>query len=116
VYCHQDPYADGVHRLCCYRGVNSIGALTLVSEVCDWRRFAKASSFMGFVGLVASEYSSGGHTQRGHITKAGNEHLRTQLVESAWAYQRGPYVGARILQAQESCPAATRQRAWAAQV
>jgi len=50
VYCDKDPYAEGVHRLCCYRGVNTIGALTLVSEVCDWRRFAKASSFMGFVG------------------------------------------------------------------
>jgi transposase len=75
VYCDQDPYADGVHRLCAYRGVDSIGALTLVSEVWDWRRFAKASSFMGFAGLVASEYSSGGHTQRGHITKAGNVHL-----------------------------------------
>src|SRR5207244_4297092 len=30
-YCDQDPYADGVHRLCAYRGVNTIGALTLVS-------------------------------------------------------------------------------------
>src|SRR5260370_1981853 len=71
---------------------------------------------MGFVGLVASEYSSGGHTHRGHITKAGNVHLRTQLVESAWAYQRGPYVGVRIRRAQEQCSPATRERAWAAQV
>ena len=71
---------------------------------------------MGFVGLVASEYSSGEHTYRGHITKAGNVHLRTQLVESAWAYQRGPYVGERIRRAQERCSPATRERAWAAQV
>ena len=115
-YCEKDPYAEGVARLCCYRGVDSIGALTLVSEVCDWRRFARASSFMGFVGLVASEYSSGEHVHRGHITKAGNVHLRTQLVESAWAYQRGPHVGERIRRAQEGCPSATRERAWAAQV
>jgi transposase len=116
VYCDKDPYAEGIHRLCCYRGVNTIGALTLVSEVCDWRRFARASSFMGFVGLVVSEYSSGERTQRGHITKAGNEHLRTQLVESAWAYQSGPFVGPRIRRAQEQCPPATAERAWAAQV
>jgi transposase len=116
VYCERDPYAEGVHRLCCYRGVDAIGALTLVSEVCDWRRFAKASSFMGFVGLVASEHSSGEHTSRGHITRAGNVHLRTQIVESAWAYQRGPYVGERIRRAQEHCSPATRERAWAAQV
>ena len=58
-FCEQDPYTEAVHRLCCYRGVDWLGALTLVSEVCDWRRFAKASSFMGFVGLVASEHSTG---------------------------------------------------------
>jgi transposase len=115
-YADKDPYAEGVHRLCCYRGVNTIGALTLVSEVCDWRRFAEASSFMGFVGLVPSEYSSGAHTSRGHVTKAGNKHLRTQLVESAWAYQRGPYVGYRIRGALEQAPPATAERAWKAQV
>jgi len=115
-YCDQDPYAEAVNRLCCYRGVDCLGALTLVSEVCDWRRFAKASSFMSFVGLVVSERSSGEHVHRGHITKAGNEHLRTQLIESAWAYQRGPYVGARIAKAQERCGSETRERAWKAQV
>lgn len=115
-YCDKDPYAEAVHRLCAYRGVNSVGALTLSTEVCDWRRFAKASSFMGFVGLVPSEYSSGEHTHRGHITKAGNVHLRTQLVESAWAYQRGPYAGERIRRAQVHCSPATVERAWAAQV
>ena len=29
------------------------------AEVCDWRRFARAASIMGFVGLVPSEYSAG---------------------------------------------------------
>ncbi|HZD38579.1 MAG TPA: maltotransferase domain-containing protein, partial [Actinomycetes bacterium] len=36
-----------------------LGALHLASEVCDWRRFDRASAFMGFCGLVPSEYSSG---------------------------------------------------------
>src|SRR5262249_13398054 len=34
-------------------------ALTTASEVGDWRRFATARTFMGFTGLVPSEYSSG---------------------------------------------------------
>jgi transposase len=58
-----------------------LGALTLASEVCDWRRFGRASAFMGFTGLVPSEYSSGAKTSRGPITKAGNWHLRTQLID-----------------------------------
>lgn len=43
--------------------------------------------------LERRKYSSGERTHRGHVTKAGNVHIRTQLIESAWAYQRGPYLG-----------------------
>jgi transposase len=77
---HAPPFADTVHRLAAYRGVTRLGALTLASEVCDWRRFARAAAFGGFCGLVPSEYSSGSSTRRGHITKTGNAHLRAQLA------------------------------------
>jgi transposase len=46
------PFAQGVRRLAAYRGVSAMGALALQAEVCDWRRFGRAASFMGFVGLV----------------------------------------------------------------
>jgi len=88
----------------------------LASEVCDWRRFGRASAFMGFTGLVPSEYSSGSKTSRGAITKAGNWHMRTQLIESAWAYQRGPSVGVELGRRQEGVETDTVARAWAAQV
>jgi transposase len=42
-------------QLAAYRGVTQLGALTLAAEVGDWRRFARASQFMGFCGLVPSE-------------------------------------------------------------
>lgn len=115
-YCDRDPFADCVQRLGAYRGVSELGALTLASEVCDWRRFPKASTFMGFAGLVASEYSSGGHTYRGHITKAGNVHIRTQLIESAWAYQHGPHASGMLRKRHEACSKETIGRAWQAQV
>src|SRR4029450_7763204 len=38
------PFADAVHRLSAYRGVTRLGALTLGSEVCDWRRFPRAAA------------------------------------------------------------------------
>jgi transposase len=74
------PFADAVHRLSAYRGITRLGALRLASEVGDWRRFSRAAAFAGFCGLVPSEYSSGTSRWRGHITKCGNEHLRTQLA------------------------------------
>ena len=93
-----------------------MGALVLQSEVCDWRRFGRSGSFMGFVGLVPREYSSGSSTRRGHITKAGNAHLRAQLVESAWAYQHKPYVGTQIALRQQGLPPEVVARSWAAQL
>jgi transposase len=72
------PFDWQVARLAAYRGVTRLGALTLAAEVADWRRFASANAFMGFCGLVPSEYSSGNRVHRGRLTKAGNAHLRAQ--------------------------------------
>jgi transposase len=105
-----------VHRLSAYRGVTRLGALTLASEVGDWRRFPRAAAFSGFCGLVPSEYSSGTSTWRGHITKTGNAHLRAQLVESAWSYQHRPAVGLELHQRQQGLDPQVVARAWAAQL
>jgi transposase len=110
------PFADAVARLGAYRGVTELGALTLASEVCDWRRFPTASMFMGFCGLVPTESSSGERTQRGGITHAGNGHLRTQLVESAWAYNNRPYAGTTLQRRQAGLDPTVVARAWAAQL
>jgi transposase len=105
-----------VHRLCAYRGITQLGALTLAAEVCDWRRFPTAGMFAGFCGLVPSERSSGERTRRGGITHAGNTHLRTQLVESAWAYRARPALGAVLRRRQEGLDPEVVARAWAAQL
>lgn len=115
-WCDRQPFADAVHRLSAYRGITALGALTLASEVCDWRRFPAAGLFMGFTGLVPSEDSSGDRTRRGGITHAGNGHLRTQLVEAAWAYKSKPQVGATMKKRQEGLDPAVVARAWAAQL
>lgn len=110
------PFADAVARLAAYRGVAHLGALTIASEVGDWRRFPAARTFMGFTGLVPSEYSSGESVRRGHITKAGNAHLRTQLVESAWAYQHRASLGAVLRRRQDGVDPGTAARSWTAQL
>ena len=112
----REPFASPVRRLAAYRGVTATGALSLQAEVCDWRRFGRAAQVMGFVGLVPSERSSGGSSRRGHITKAGNTHLRAQLVESAWAYQHHPYVGAEIAKRHDGLAPEVVARAWTAQL
>lgn len=115
-YLEVEPFAEPVARLAAYRGVDRLGALVLQAEVCDWRRFSGREDVSGFCGLVPSEYSSGSSTLRGSITRAGNVHLRRQLIESAWAYSSGPSLGASLRRRQEGVPAGTAARAWAAQV
>jgi transposase len=110
------PFADTVTRLAAYRGITQLGALTLAAEVCDWRRFPTAGTFMAFTGLTPSEYSSGERSRRGHITHAGNVHLRTQLVESAWAYRSRPGVGIELGRRHAGVEHDTVARAWSAQV
>jgi transposase len=108
-------FAAGVARLAAYRGIERLGALHLLTEVCDFRRFSTAGSFMGFCGLVPREYSSGEAVWRGRITAAGNVHVRDQLVESAWAYRYGANVSATIRRRQDGVEPATVARSWAAQ-
>jgi transposase len=115
-YYTRAPFADPVARLAAYRGITHLGALTLASEVCDWRRFPTAGAFMGLCGLVPSEYSSGQRTRRGHITHAGNLHLGTQLVESAWSYKSHPAVGVAIARRHAGLPPEVTAHAWKAQL
>jgi transposase len=116
VYFDHPLFSDPVHRLAAYRGIDHLGALTMICEVCDFRRFAHPGAFMGFCGLVPSEYSSGASVSRGHITHAGNVHVRTQLVESAWAYQHGPSAGAAMRRRHEGLDQEVVDRAWHAQL
>jgi transposase len=82
--------APTVTKLRTLRGVDTVTAMTLVSELVDRNRFATARELMAFAGLVPSEYSSGGKEWRGRITKTGNAHVRRALVEAAWHYRHTP--------------------------
>lgn len=84
-----DEYRENVKKLCCFIGIATHTALSLVVEVGDFNRFAKAQNFASFLGLVPGEHSSGECQKRTGITKAGNSHLRRLLVEAAQGYTRG---------------------------
>jgi transposase len=79
-----------VRHLQAFRGVKLLTATGVAAEVIDFRRFPRADKFMGFVGLVPSEYSTGTTRRQGGITKAGNGHVRRLLIEAAWHYYAAP--------------------------
>lgn len=65
------------------RGVDTTAAATLLAELDDISRFEHPRQLMSFVGLVASESSSGERRRQGGITKTGNSHARRILIECA---------------------------------
>ena len=79
-----------IARLRALRGVDTITAMTILTEVIDLNRFRSPRELMAFIGVVPRERSSGGRERRGSITKTGNAHIRRVLIESAWHYQRLP--------------------------
>jgi transposase len=82
--------APRVKALQALRGVEFVTAVTVAAEVGDLRRFPTAGDFMGSVGLLATEPTSGPTRRRGPITKTGTAHVRRLRVESAWHYRRPP--------------------------
>ena len=83
----EERYREAVKTLSAFKGIKTLTALSFISEIGDFRRFATAAQFMAFLGLVPSERSSGDKRRQGGITKAGNSHLRKLLIEAAWHYR-----------------------------
>lgn len=111
----EDSWRELVARLRCLRGIDTLTALGLVTEIADFSRFATAEEFMAFVGLVPSEHSSGERRRQGSITKVGNAHVRRLLVEAAWHARRRPRVGYELRRRQRGQDAVVVERAWRCQ-
>lgn len=89
----EDPYREPVGHLRCFRGIDTVTAMTIVAELHDVRRFKSPRELMAYLGLVPSEHSSSDKHRRGGITKAGNSHVRRVLVEASWQYRHKSAVG-----------------------
>jgi hypothetical protein len=105
-----------VRNLTMLRGVDTIASAGLAAAIGDPSRFASASDFMAYLGLVPSEHSSGPKRRIGRITKSGDIHARTLLIEAAHSYRLPARVSRRKLAAVDSVPEAVREIAWKAQI
>lgn len=97
----EEPYRERVAALKCFRGIRTVTAVTLVSELHDFRRFTSPRDLMGYLGLVPSEHSSSDRKSRGNITKTGNSHARRVLIEAAWQYRHPPRIGDQLRKRRE---------------
>ncbi len=101
-----DPYRERVGWLRCFRGIDTVAAMTIIAELHDFSRFHSSRQLMAYLGLVPSEHSSGASRRHGSITKAGNRHVRRMLVQVAWHYRHRPAVGAALRKRRQGQPSA----------
>jgi transposase len=66
-------------------GVGETTATAIVAMVGNASEFDSGRQFAAWLGLVPGQYSSGGKTRLGRITKAGDAYLRSLLVLGARA-------------------------------
>lgn len=100
----QEQYRGAVNALRCFRGIDTITAVTLAAELHDIGRFSTPRELMAYLGLTPSVHASGGKTHRGKITKAGNAHVRRVLVEAAWSQRHKPGIGLALQKRREGQP------------
>ena len=70
-------------RLATIPGVGPITASLIAATVVDVGLFKSARHFAAWLGLVPRQYSTGGKTRLGRITKTGNREIRRLLVLGA---------------------------------
>lgn len=76
----QDARATQLMRLC---GLGETTATALVAMIGNGHEFRNGRQLSAWLGLVPGQYSSGGKTRLGRITKAGDAYLRSLLVMGA---------------------------------
>jgi transposase len=74
---------DAVQRLMKRPGVGILTTSAIVATVGNARDFRNGRQFAAWLGLVPRQYSTGGKTRLGRITKRGDTYLRTLLVLGA---------------------------------
>jgi len=78
----KEKYLEKVKSLTAFRGIQTLTAMTVVAEIGNINRFPSPRQLVSYLGLDIIEYSSGGREKKFGITKMGNRHARTALVEA----------------------------------
>lgn len=94
-------YEGKVKALRCYRGIDTLTAMTLISELGDIRRFDHPGRVVSYAGFDLKEYSSGGREIRMGISKMGNRHIRTSSIEACQQAYKAPRVSKQLRERRE---------------
>jgi transposase len=84
----ETPQIELVRRLMELRAIGTNSAWLFVREFFAWRNIRNRRELAALAGLTPTPYQSGDTAHEQGISKAGNRHIRTMLVEIAWCWLR----------------------------
>lgn len=82
---HQARSNEAVVRLMSIAGIGPLTASATVASVGPAHEFTNGRQFAAWLGLTPKQWSTGGRSRLGHITKRGDPYLRNLLVMGARA-------------------------------
>ena len=99
-----EAYREPVGLLRCLHGIDTLTAISIITEIFDFGRFANAGQLMSYLGLTPSESSSGERQCKGSICKTGNKRARRLLNEAAWHYRHAHVISRALQKRREAQP------------
>lgn len=82
--CEKLAHREAIRLLKTVPGIGQLTALSFLLELPSMKAFKDNDQLASFLGMTASEHSSGDTVRQGRITKCGNTKMRWMLVESSW--------------------------------
>ena len=77
-------YKQDVKILSSVPGISTLSAMTILTEIGDFKRFEDTNKLKSYVGLIPQEHSSGEKEIKTGITRRGNKFLKRIIVEASW--------------------------------
>lgn len=74
---------ESARRLMIIPGIGALSATAIISAVGDAKQFNRGRDLAAWLGLVPAQYSTGGRTQLGAISRRGNPYVRKLLIHGA---------------------------------
>lgn len=79
---------EALQRLMALPGVGAITATAMVATVGDAKTFKNGRQLAAWLGMTPRQYSSGGKSRLGRISKRGDPYLRMLLIHGGLACDR----------------------------
>jgi transposase len=83
-----EKYKDDFALLTSVPGIGTLGAMRILLQIYDIKRFNTMDELCGYVGLIPKMYGSGEKMITGKISKRGRKDIKIMLIEASWVAVR----------------------------